>query len=83
MFFPFKSSHSSAVKETDMDISLSRDVRYIYQCEQRGVRVSSCVRNLKKRISRWGGVGKKGFLLMSWNATLQGQHLIIKSPNYY
>lgn len=29
---------------------------------------------LKKKISRWGGVGKKGFLLMSRNATLEGEH---------
>lgn len=71
-FLPIQTQPSSAVKETDMDMSLSRDVPYIYHCEQRFLCAGTNI--LKKRISGWGRVGEKGFLLMSRNATLEGEH---------
>lgn len=54
----------------------------VYLALSRGDRVSSCAGNksLKKKISRWGGVGKKGFLLMSQNAVLEGEHAPNQKP---
>lgn len=54
----------------------------VYLALSRGDRVSSCAGNksLKKKISRWGGVGKKGFLLMSQNAVLEGEHAQNQKP---
>lgn len=49
--------------------SLSRDVRYTFtQWEAEGQFLFAGT-NVLKKISRWGGVGKKNFLLMPQNAS--------------